>query len=119
MGLVSEGFLNDSPERFPLVMHGLSCDLPNRQEHKGGEGGGLTVLSFLGIIPLLDILSRDLKEKWFSLCLKTRIYLSYLPKRSLVDHSLAMYYPISLDNTSYLSTSPILVVILGWDLGWS
>ena len=57
-GLVSEVFLMDPPERLPLVFHGLLWDFPNREAtHRGNF---LTSLIFLGIIPFLEILRRDL-----------------------------------------------------------
>ena len=61
LGLEYEGFLIDPPEFLPLVLNGLLWDPPNSQATHGGSF--LTLLSFLGIIPLLDNLRRDLKEQ--------------------------------------------------------
>ena len=69
-GLVSEGFLIDSPGCLSLVIHGLLWDFQNRQATQGG--GVLIFLRFLGIIPLLDNLRRYLKEKLFSMWCQTR-----------------------------------------------
>ena len=52
-----------------------------------------------------------LKEQWFNLWCQTRISLSPRPKRSLVDHSLAMYSLIISAPTAYLSTFSKLVGI--------
>ena len=64
-GMISEGFLIDPLECLPLVLHGLLWDFPNIQATQ--VGSFLILLIFLGIIPLLDILMRDLKDQWFSL----------------------------------------------------
>ena len=56
-GMVSEGFLIDPPENFPLVLHGLLWEFPNKKMTQGG-----ILLSLLGIIPLLGSLRRDLKD---------------------------------------------------------
>ena len=65
LGLVSEGFLIDPLEHLPLVLHGLLWYFPNMQATQGGSF--LILMSFLGIIPLLDSLRRDFKEQRFSL----------------------------------------------------
>ena len=64
-GLVSKSFLIHLPDCFYLVLHGLLWGFTNRQATQGG--GVLTLLVFLGIIPLLESLRRYLKEQWFSL----------------------------------------------------
>ena len=64
-GLVYEGFLIEPPECLPLVIHGIMWDFPNIQATQ--VGSFLILLIFLGIIPLLDILMRYLKEQWFSM----------------------------------------------------
>ena len=71
----------------------------------------MNLMSFLGIIPLWDNLGRNLKEQWYSQWCQTRSPFSYRPKRSSVDHSLAISYLMRLDPTAYLSTSPKLVGI--------
>ena len=109
--MVYEGFLIETLECLPLVLRGLLWDFPNKQVTK--EGSFLILLSFLGITPLLDSLSRDLKEQWFILWCQTRISLSSRPKRSSVDHSLAMSSLVSSDPIAILSTSFKLVGILG------
>ena len=63
--MFSEGFLIGPLECLPLVLHGLLWDFPNIQATQ--VGSFLIFLIFLGIIPLLDILMRDLKDQWFSL----------------------------------------------------
>ena len=67
------------------------------------------LLSFLGIIILLDNIRRDLKVQWFRLWSQTRISLSSRPKRSLVDHSLDMFFLVSLDSTTSFYKSSKLV----------
>ena len=69
-GLVSEGFLIDTLECLPLVLHGLLWYFPNNQATKGG--GVMILLIFLGIITLLDSTTMDLKEQWFILWCQTR-----------------------------------------------
>ena len=110
-GLVSQGLLIDPPECLPLVLHGLLWDFPNKQATQWGIF--MILLSLLGITPLLDSLRIYLKGKCFRLWCQTRSSLSSHPKRSLVDHilaisSLRISYPIK-----YFSTSSKLVVI--WD----
>ena len=68
-------------------------------------------LIFLGINPLLDILRRDLKEKWLGLWCQTRSSLLYCPKRSSVDHSLVMFYLKRSDPAASFPTSSKLVDI--------
>ena len=110
-GLVYESFLIDLPENFLLFLHDIFWYFPNRQATQGQSF--LTLLRFLGIIPLLDNLRRDLKEQWFSLWFQTRISLLFHPKRSVVDHRLAIYSLISLSSTASFPNSSKLVVI--WD----
>ena len=57
--LVSEGFMIDLHECLPLVLNGLLWDFPNIQVKQ--RGSFLILLSFLGIIPLLNILRRNFK----------------------------------------------------------
>ena len=75
----------------------------------GGAVGVLTLLFFLGIIPILDKLRRDLKEQWFSMWSQTSIFLLSHTKRSSVDHilsisSLLVWDPI----TSFSASSKLL-----------
>ena len=63
--LVSGGLLIDPLECLPLVLHGLLWDFKNMQVSQGGSF--MILLSFLGIIHLLDILRKNFKEQWFSL----------------------------------------------------
>ena len=58
-GLVSEGILIDPLECLSLVLHGLLWDFSNMQDTQ--EGSFLILIIFLGIIPILDSLKRDLK----------------------------------------------------------
>ena len=67
----------------------------------------------LDIIPLLDSLLRYLKEQWSSLWCQTRSSISSCPKRSSVEHSLAISSLVSLAPTVYLSNYYKLVWI--WD----
>ena len=99
-GMVSEGFLVDSPECLPLILHGLLWYFPNNQATQWGVF--MTLVIFMGIITLLDNLSRYLKLRWFSLWQQTRSYLLSHNKRSSVDHSLAMSYLVISDPTTYL-----------------
>ena len=108
-GLVSEGFLIDPPEHLPLVLNGLLWEFPNKHATQGGSF--LIFLSFLGIIPLLDSLRRDLKDKWFRLWCQTRTSLLSRHKRSSVDHRLSTSSLVSSDPTASLSTSSKLVGI--------
>ena len=62
------------------------------------------LLSFLGIIILLDNIRRDLKVQWFSMWFQTRISLSHHTKRSSIDHGLVMYSLVRLATTAYLTT---------------
>ena len=71
----------------------------------------MILLRFLGIIPLLDILRKDLKYQWLSLWCQTRIPLSSFPQRSLVNYILAMYSLISSSPITYFPTSSRLVGI--------
>ena len=68
-------------------------------------------MRFLGIIPLLDILRKDLKYQWISLWCQTRIPLSSFPQRSLVNYILAMYSLISSSPITSFPTSSRLVEI--------
>ena len=98
-------------ECLPLVLHGLLWDPPNRQlTHRGGV---LTLLRFLGIIPLLNNLKCYLKEKWVILWCQTRRSLSSRSKSSLGDHRFSMSSLIIFDPTSSFSTSSKLV--RSWD----
>ena len=108
-GLVSEGFLIYPTEIFTLVLHVLLQELPNSQATQGGSF--LICLSFLGIIPLLDNLRRNLKEQCFILWCQTMSYLSSCTKMSLVDHILATYSFVRSAPTIYFSTSSKLVGI--------
>ena len=108
-GMISNDFLINPPERLPLVLHGLLLGFPNIQATQ--EGSFLNFLSFLGIILLLDIMIRDLKEQRFSLWCQTRIALSSCPKSSSVDHRLAMSFLVSSAPTAYFSTSSKLLGI--------
>ena len=115
-GLVSEGFLIDPPECFPLFLHGLLWGLPNRQETKGG--GVLTLMSFLGTTPILNNLRRDWKVQRFILWCQTRNYLLSFPKRSSVDHrlnisSLARSAPMISFSTSYKLERSWDVILVG------
>ena len=110
-GMVSEGFLNDPPGNFLLVFYSLLWEFPKGQATQGGSL--LTLLSFLGIITLLDNQRRYLKEQWFSPWLQIRSSLLYYPKNSLVDHRLAMYYLVSLSPNASFSTSSNLMGIWG------
>ena len=101
-GLVSEGFLIDLPDNFPSVIHVLLWYFPNTKVTQ--VGSFMTFLSFLCIIPLLDILRRYLKEKWFSLWFQTRISLLYRPKIPSVDHIFSMSSLVRLSPTAYLYT---------------
>ena len=65
LGLVSEGLLIDPLDCLPLVLHGILWDFTNKQSKQGGSF--LILLRFLGIIPLLDIMRKYLKDKWFIL----------------------------------------------------
>ena len=107
-GLVSEGFLIDSPGCLSLVIHGLLWEFQNRQVTK--EGRVITFLIFLGIITLLDNMRRDLKEQWFSLWYQTRSSLLSCPQRSSVDHSLKISYTMSFSPTKSFSTPSKFVV---------
>ena len=78
LGLVSKGSLINLSERLPLVLRGLVWVFPNRQAKQGGFF--LTLLRFLGIFPLLNILRRYLKKQWFRLWFQTRIFLLFCPK---------------------------------------
>ena len=109
LGMVSKVFLIDPPERLPLVLHGLLWDLTNSQVSQGRIF--LTMMSFLGIIPLLDNLMRYLKEQWFILWCQTKSSFLSRPKKSLVDNSLSMSFLFILDPTASLSTSSKLVGI--------
>ena len=71
------------------------------------------MMRFLGIIPLLYILRKDLEEQWFRLWCQNRSSFSYLPKRALVDHILDMSYLVISATTAYFSNSSKLVGI--WD----
>ena len=64
-GMVLESFLMDPPERLPLVLHSILWDFPNMQATQGGKL--FTLMRFLGIITVLEILMRDFNEKWFRL----------------------------------------------------
>ena len=97
----------DPPEIFPLLLHGILWDFPNRKAVQGDSF--LTLTIFLGILPLLDNLRMDLKVQWFSLWFQTRISFSSFPKRSSVNHSLVMYSPMSLATTTSISNSSKLV----------
>ena len=110
-GVVSEGLLVDPPKCLPLVLHGLLWEFTNKQATQGWSF--LILLSFLGIITLLDSPRRDLKEQCFSLWCQTRGSLLSRPKTSLFDHSLAMSSPVSSYPTSSLSKSSKLLGI--WD----
>ena len=57
--LLSEVFLIDPPDCFPLVLYDLVWDLSNKQATQ--EGGYLILLIFLGIITLFDSLRKYLK----------------------------------------------------------
>ena len=61
LGLISEGFLIDPHECLHLVLHGPLWDFTNMQATQVVIF--LILLIFLGIIPLLDILVRYLKEQ--------------------------------------------------------
>ena len=108
-GLVSKGFLIDPPDHLPLVLHGLFWYFPNRQATQGG--GGMILMSFLGIIPLLDSMRSCLKYQWLSLWFQTRISLLSCPKRSSVDQILSMSLLVSSSPTASLSTYSKLVDI--------
>ena len=93
LGLVSESFLIDPPECLTLVIHGLLWDFPNIQATQGGSY--MVFMSFLVIIPLLGSLRGYLREKWLIMWCQTRRSLSSCPRRSSVDHSLAISYIVS------------------------
>ena len=59
LGLVSESSLIDTLECLPLVLHCLLWDFTNIKATSGVSF--LILLRFLGIILLLDSLTRDLK----------------------------------------------------------
>ena len=107
LGLVSKDSLIDLLDYLPLVLHGLLWDFPNKQATKGGSF--LVLLSFLGIISLLDSMRRNLKEHWFILWCQTRISLSSHLKRS----SVAMSSLVRSAPTASLYISSKLVGI--WD----
>ena len=67
------------------------------------------MMRLLGVIPLLGNLMSDFKGQWFSMWCKTRISLSFRPKRSSVDHSLAIKSLMSLAPTKSFSTSSKLL----------
>ena len=92
---------------LPLVLRGLLWEFPNRQATQGGSF--MSLLSLLGITPLLDSLRRDFKEQWFTLWCQNRTPLLSYPKRSLVYHNLAMYSLVISDTTSYFSKSSKLL----------
>ena len=108
-GLVSEGFPIDSPENFTLVLHVLLWYFSNIQAKKGESF--LIFLIFLGIIPILDITRRDLKEQWLNLWCQTRISLSPYTKMTSDDQILAISSLMSSAPTASLSTSSKLVMI--------
>ena len=108
-GLVSKGFLIDPSKCLPLVLHGLLWEFPNKQVTQGGIF--LILMIFLVITPLLDSLTRDFKEQWFSMWCQTRSFLSSRAKRSSVDHRLDMSSLLILDPITYFTTSFKLVGI--------
>ena len=63
-GLVLESFLMDPPECLALFFHSILWDFPNRQARQGNNF--CTLLIFLVVIYHLEILGRDLNEKWFN-----------------------------------------------------
>ena len=65
LGLVSEGLLVDPPECLPLVLYGFLWDFPNKKATH--MASFMILMSFIGIIALLDSLTRDLKDQWFSM----------------------------------------------------
>ena len=113
--MLSEGFLIDPPESLPLLLHGLLWVFTNIYETQGGSF--LTLLNFLGIIPLFDSLKRYLKDQWFRLWCQTRISISSRTKGSSVDHSLAMYFLVSSAPTVSFSTSSKQKNYQGTNLG--
>ena len=108
-GLVSEGLIIGLPECFPLVLHGLLWDFPNRKITQGESF--MTLLIFLVIITLLDNMRRDLKEQQLSLWRQIRTPLSPCPQRSSVYHILDMSSLVRSATTEFLSTSSKLVGI--------
>ena len=67
-----------------------SCGNSQIVRRKKRGGGVLTLLIFLGIIPLLDNMRRDLNKQWFILWCQTRISLSSRPIGLSVEQSLSM-----------------------------
>ena len=98
----------DKPSRpFSFGPPFLLVGIPKHTVNTGV--GGLTLLIFLAIIPLLDVLRRDLKEQWFSMWFQTRSSLLSRPKSSSVDHSLVMSSLLRLYPNVSFSTSSKLV----------
>ena len=110
-GLVSSVFLVNPPEHFPLILHGLLRDFPSIQATQGDSF--LILMSFLGVIPLLDNPRSNFKEQRFNLWCQTRSSLSSRPQRSSVDHSLAMSSLVISAPTTYFSTSSTVVDMWG------
>ena len=60
-GLFFEGFLIDSPDIFPLVIHGLLWDFPNSQAMQGG--GGYELVELHGYYSRLEISKEVFEEE--------------------------------------------------------
>ena len=103
-GLVYKCFLIDPPEHLNLVLYGLLRYFPIKQETQGRSF--LIFMIFLSIIPVLDILMRNLKYQWFRLWCQTSIPLSSRSKSSSIDHRLAISSLMRLAPTAYFLPPP-------------